>query len=216
MSEATRDLLPRVKVCGLTTAEDVALALDAGADACGFVHHPPSPRSVPLEELARLASAVRGEARSVLVLVDADPAEVSQLVRGCGIDLVQLCGDERPEDWRDSGLALLRRLPAEPGAGSELERWRGIATGFVIDHPSSPGGSGRGVDVELAASFCREAPCLLAGGLGADNVAERIARVRPAGVDAASRLEASPGRKNTQLTRDYVRHALRALRELPA
>ena len=49
MSEATRDPLPRVKVCGLTTAEDVALALDAGADACGFVHHPPSPRSVPLE-----------------------------------------------------------------------------------------------------------------------------------------------------------------------
>jgi phosphoribosylanthranilate isomerase len=128
---------------------------------------------------------------------------------------VQLCGSERASDWAGFVALVLRRVAVDAGAQAEIAAWKGIAHGFVLVHPSSAGGSGRAVDAALAAELARNAPCLLAGGLAADNVADRVQAVRPHGVDASSRLESAPGTKDPARVRSFVDAARTALGRLP-
>jgi len=203
--------LPRVKVCGLTRAEDVALAATAGADAVGFVLHPPSPRAVAPAALPALVAAAPAGVWTVLVLVDREPETVAALVAASGAGAVQLCGREEPDAWRDFPVPVLRRLPVAAGAAAAARAWAPVAAGFVLDHPAAPGGSGRRVDLELAAALAAAHPCLLAGGLGPETVAAAVARVRPRGVDASSALEHVPGRKDPVRVRAFVAAARYAL-----
>ncbi|MCZ6596730.1 MAG: phosphoribosylanthranilate isomerase [Planctomycetota bacterium] len=208
--------LPRVKVCGLTRAEDVRAALEAGADALGFVHHGPSPRSLDAEAAGMLVEPVPKDVLAVAVMVDPTPAEALAFLRTSGLRALQLCGAEEAEAWRDFPTTILRRVAVTPEARTEIARWRGIAAGFVLDHPSGPGGTGAAVDAALAAELADVAPCLLAGGLDAKNVGARVAAVSPAGVDASSRLESTPGIKDHAAVRAFVRAAQRAIEALDA
>jgi len=198
-----------VKVCGLTRAGDVDLALDAGADLLGFVSYPGSPRHVADVTVVALAGRVRErEARSVLVIVDGERARVDALVRDAALDAVQLCGHEDPVDWAGTHYAILRRLAVDDGAAAELSAWADVADAFVLDHPATPGGSGRGVDPTIAARLAREAPCLLAGGLDGDVLAGGLPAPLNAaliiGCDASSRLETAPGVKDPAAVRHFV------------
>jgi phosphoribosylanthranilate isomerase len=199
---------PSVKVCGVTLLEDVAGALAVGLDAVGLVRWPASPRRISADDAARLVRTLPPGILAVEVLVDARPEEVSPWAGA-----VQLCGGEAPEPWFDFRLPVLRRVPVAAGAELVIEAWNGVAAGFVLDHPEGPGGTGRAVDLELARELALLAPCLLAGGLDETNVAERVRAVRPAGVDASSRLETSPGRKDPARVESFVRRARAALKE---
>jgi phosphoribosylanthranilate isomerase len=205
--------LPRVKVCGLTRAEDVAIALSAGADAVGFVLHAPSPRSVDREGAAQLVATMPPGIWTVAVVVETTPDEARRLLESTGLSSIQLCGAQQSKDWRDFPHPILRRIGVESAAFEELEKWRPIARGFVLDHPKSAGGSGEVVDLNLAAKLAGAAPCLLAGGLDGDNVESAIRAVRPCGVDASSRLESRPGCKDPQRIQAFVRQALRTLEQ---
>ncbi len=192
-------LLPRVKVCGVRSVADLGFDMGEYPDAVGLVLSPGSPRFLDANAAAALARELPKGVLRVAVMVDAAPGEVPKWA-----DLVQLCGDEAPEVWRDFRIPILRRVPAAEGAEEVIESWRGIAAGFVLEHPSSPGGSGQAIDIALASQLARLGPCLLAGGLDAQNVADRIAIVRPAGVDASSRLESSLGLKDPALVAAFV------------
>ena len=202
--------LPRIKVCGMTRAEDVQCARDAGADALGFVHYPPSARHAPVETVAKLVHAADGLA-TIAVLVDATPTEAAELLRATGITAVQLCGGERADDWYDFEAPILRRLGVDAAGQAEQSDWLATALGFVLDHPSAPGGTGRTVDAAIARDMAHVAPCLLAGGLDDANVLERVRAVAPYGVDASSRLESQPGIKSAERVRAFVQNARRAL-----
>jgi len=206
--------LPRIKVCGLTRLEDARAALAAGADALGFVCYPRSPRHVDAALVGGWTRELPAGIATVAVLVDASPESAREHLAQSGLGWAQLCGREQPEAWRGFEAPLLRRLAVEEGAEAELERWRGVAAGFVLDHPAGPGGSGRRVDRALAARLARRAPCLLAGGLDGTSVAEAVLEVAPHGVDASSRLESSPGIKDPARVAAYVRAARRALAEV--
>jgi len=211
--------LPRVKVCGLTRAADVEAALFAGADALGFVLHPPSPRSVDAAGAAHLCRIAGERARTYLVVVDGGAREVEELVRATGASGAQLCGDQRPEGFADFQGELLVRLSADEGAPARADAWRPVierspGRGFVLEPPGTVGGSGRPVDLERARRLAERLPCLLAGGLTADNVAERIARTAARGVDASSGLELSHGIKDPVRTTRFVRAGRRALEAL--
>ncbi|MEE8468659.1 MAG: phosphoribosylanthranilate isomerase [Planctomycetota bacterium] len=203
--------LPRIKVCGLTRAGDVRAALEAGADALGFVQYAPSPRDLSNESAASLMADVPAGVARVLVVVDCTPESASAALAATGADHLQLCGDQRAADWADFCAPILRRIAVQEGAAEELRSWQDVVLGFVLDHPSGPGGSGRCVDGSLAASLASLAPCLLAGGLDQDNVAQRVAQARPAGVDGSSRLESSPGIKDQDRVRAFVAAARAAL-----
>lgn len=203
-------VLPRIKVCGLTLPAEAARAAAAGVDAIGVVGHPGSPRALAAAAAAAVVAALPPRVVAIAVLVDAAPAAAAAWCAATGVAALQLCGRERPADFAGFPWPLLRRLAVADGAEEELEAWRGLAAGFVLDHPAAPGGSGRHVDAERAASLAARAPCLLAGGLGPDDVAAAIAAVRPHGVDASSRLERAPGRKDADLVRRFVAAALAA------
>jgi len=208
--------LPRVKVCGLRRAEDVAAAASAGADAIGLVLHPPSPRHVEPREAAALVASLPPGVLPILVTVGARPDALASLARDVGARAVQLCGAEHAADWRGFTLPVLRRLPVDASAEAELDEWCDVAAGFVLDHPAAAGGTGRAVDLALAARLAAAVPCLLAGGLDAANVGAAVERVRPAGVDASSRLESAPGLKDPARIAAFVRAALAAFVEVTA
>jgi phosphoribosylanthranilate isomerase len=160
---------------------------------------------------ARIVRAA-GTAPVVGVFVDASRAEVEAAVARAGFAAVQLCGAEQPADFAGLPFPVWRRVPCDPLAGAaEIARWRAIAGLFVLDHPSAPGGSGRTPAPEVARRLAALAPCLLAGGLDAGNVAALAAVAAPHGVDASSRLESAPGRKDPALVKRFVAAARAAL-----
>jgi len=203
--------MPRIKVCGVRRFEDVAGALELGLDAVGFVAWSRSPRAIEPARAAALVAELPARILPVAVFVDATRTEAEHWVASARVRAVQLCGREAPADWRGFPALVIRRVAVDAQAWDELEAWRGIAQLFVLDHPRAPGGTGEQVDLALAAELARSGDCLLAGGLDASNVAERIARVRPFGVDASSQLESAPGTKDPQRVRDYVAAARAAL-----
>jgi len=210
-------VLPRIKVCGLRTFADVASVLGSAPillDAVGIVEHPPSPRAVSADVARELTDALPDGVLPVAVFVDRSPDEVLRWAQASGARCVQLCGIEDPQAFRDLGRPILRRLAVDSKAERELDRWRDVAAGYVLDHPAAVGGTGRAVDLDLAAKLARLAPCLLAGGLDSTNVAERVHRVHPSGVDASSRLEATPGVKDPERVTRFVDAAAAALEDI--
>jgi len=148
---------------------------------------------------------------NVAVMVDLEPQQALAWATAAQATAVQVCGRENPEHWRDFPLPILRRIGVDETGPMQMREWIDVASLFVLDHPATAGGSGMTVDFALAAQLCQHAPCLLAGGLGADNVADAIATVKPWGVDASSRLELEAGRKNLEKTALFVARARREL-----
>ena len=207
LRDALHSARPFVKVCGLTRIDDLELCAKAGADAAGIVRYEHSPRHVGDEKLCELGPAARELGLSpILVTLGITPAEAEELALQAGLLGVQLCGDEDPSQWEDFSLPLLRRVGVAPGAQREFERWKNVASAFVLDAPGSPGGSGQTVDQELATALASGGPSLLAGGLDGPRVASLSAPLREAliGYDASSRLEDTPGSKCEIRVRAFV------------
>ncbi len=204
-------ILPRIKVCGVRSPSDVRDAMSFGLQAVGLVAHPASPRHVTFEQAAAVINGIPLAVLPVVILVDRDRAFAERWFAKTGAGAVQLCGHEVASQWEHFSAPILRRIAVAPGAEREIEAWREVAALFVLDVPGTPGGSGQSVDFERAAELARLAPCLLAGGLDADNVTERIERVRPYGVDASSRLESAPGKKDPDRVAEFVLAASTAL-----
>ena len=212
----------RIKICGITNADDARAAVDAGANALGFIRVPGTPRFVPDSVLVRVAYAVRPFVSSVLVV--RRPEDAGDHAAG----YVQFYeGDDanEPVCARERNDAL---PPARTGSYIRAFRLRGETSlreiadyphkrrvaAYLLDtfHESALGGSGQTFDWQLAVEAKRlaaDVPIILAGGLTPENVAEAIVRVRPFAVDVSSGVEAEPGRKDHDKIRAFVQ-AVRA------
>lgn len=179
-----------VKVCGVTTLEDARQACDAGADALGFNFWPKSKRYIEPAAAACIIERLPGGVLMVGVFVEETPDSVEETARRTGIAVAQLHGECEPPAMR-----WWRAWPATL-AGIRAKMEASPAEAFLIDAPAGEahGGTGEVFDWKLAAQL--PGRVVLAGGLGPDNVAEAIATARPWGVDACSRLESAPGRKD--------------------
>ena len=202
------------KVCGLARAVDVAAAVEAGADFAGFVSYLRSPRHLGDAEIVTLAARLQGTAtRGVLVTVDRPRLDVERVLERARLGHVQLCGSEDPAEWGSAPFAVFRRVGADADACAEISAWAGVADAFVLDHPTSPGGSGQRVSVEHVLPALAEGRCMLAGGLTAKVLEEgldpRLTAAGLVGVDASSGLESSPGEKNAGAVRRFVAAAHR-------
>jgi phosphoribosylanthranilate isomerase len=190
-----------IKVCGITCEEDALVAIDAGANALGFNFYSRSPRYID-PELAREIGRMTGDYLKVGVFVNAVEHELTRIARIAELDVLQLHGDtaELP-----AGQRLWRSIAGTSGAPARDHR----IEAYVLDAPTPAfGGSGRTFDWSQAANFPYRA--IVAGGLDAANVADAIAAMRPWGVDACSRLESRPGRKDAQKVREFVAAAVNA------
>jgi phosphoribosylanthranilate isomerase len=205
----------RVKICGLTRAEDAVAAVDAGADFLGFVLSR-SVRRVRVTEATRIIEAVRATGRPVEcvgVFVD-EPLTVVEAAReALGLDRVQLHGSESPEACAALGeQRVIKAFRPAPGERPEVERFGAWAILLDGRHPRKAGGAGVLADWDVAAELAANRRLFLAGGLTVENVEEAIRRVRPFAVDVSSGVESSPGVKDASLVRGFIA-AVRAAQE---
>jgi phosphoribosylanthranilate isomerase len=205
-----------VKICGLTTLEDALAAIEAGADMLGFNFYSASPRHIFPKECARLTAALQGYRPAVMlvgVFVDASPEQITRTISECGLDLAQLSGDEPPETLQRLGQRAYKALrPADPqNLLALVQKYppRSTPPAYLIDayRLGQYGGTGQSANWSLAASLSIRSPLFLAGGLTAENVITAIRQVRPWGVDVASGVETSPGRKNSEKMRAFIQAA---------
>ncbi len=195
-----------IKICGITTQEDADAAIEGGATALGFNFFPRSPRYVEPERAARIRSAA---ARRVGVFVNESPARIVEIAQVAGLDVAQLHGDETPAEY-PAGLAVWKG--ARVGAGFDFDSYRQApAEALLLDGPAEDlyGGSGRTFDWSLAARAHQR--IIIAGGLDASNVGLAVELAHPWGVDACSRIESSPGRKDHKRMREFLQAARAAL-----
>ncbi|HPF70568.1 MAG TPA: bifunctional indole-3-glycerol phosphate synthase/phosphoribosylanthranilate isomerase [Candidatus Krumholzibacteria bacterium] len=191
---------PLLKVCGLTTPDDARAAVAAGADLLGVILAP-SPRQATADQVLAIRRAVPG-ARLVGVFRDEKPGRVAEIAGACGLDLLQLHGDESPAACRDlrnaTGLPVIKALEA---GGDLVARAAAYDTAYLLlDLPKGAGAPAPGtVDAGLAAAAAAlralGRTVLLAGGLDSDNAAAALA-ASPDGVDVCRGVECAPGRKD--------------------
>lgn len=202
----------RVKICGITSVEDALAAVEAGADALGFVLHQGSPRYVSPRDIGHIVKAVPPFVIPVGVFVNEPVEHVREVMDTCGLLLAQLHGDESPAYCEALGRSSLRGIRLRDRQSmSAMSGYQACehVRAFVIDAFSEAGygGTGRLANWSLAAEVAREARVVLAGGLTPDNVQEAVQSVRPYGVDVSSGVEASPGKKDHEKLRAFVQAA---------
>ncbi len=198
----------RVKICGITNERDVAVAIEAGADALGFVFYEKSPRFVTREVARDIIAGVPPFVTTVGVFVNETADVIKGLRDRVRLDRVQLHGDEDPEFARLLGPGVIKALRIK-GAEDILVMKDYNATAFLLDAfvDGKPGGTGAAFDWAIAVEAKRYGRVILSGGLTPGNVAEAVKRVAPYAVDVSSGVESSPGVKDPDKIRRFIEEA---------
>jgi phosphoribosylanthranilate isomerase len=203
--------MTRVKICGITCAEDAAAAVAAGAHALGFVFVPDTPRFVPPERAAAIIAGLPPFVATVGVFVNRPVREVVETAARCGLQLIQLHGEENEAFARQLPLPVVRAIRVQDATSlAILDTYP--ARAFLLDAfvPGIAGGTGQTFPWELAATRTATARIILSGGLTPDTVESAIRRVHPYGVDASSGVERCPGRKDPWKLKEFIDHVRRA------
>jgi phosphoribosylanthranilate isomerase len=201
-----------IKVCGITSAADAALAAAAGADAVGFVFWPMSSRRIEPEKAAAISRGLPPFLLRVGVFVDAPAEEMARVADLVGLDLLQLHGDEPPEALVGLARRALKAVRVGKGFRAEDALRYDQAAGLLVDtrlpgETMMPGGTGVPFDWTLVRGVRAQASFLmLAGGLSPENVSDALEAVRPDAVDVSSGVESLPGRKDPDKVRAFIRN----------
>lgn len=187
----------RVKICGITREMDLEAAVEAGADALGFVFYPPSPRYLDDRRAAALACRVPPFVARVGLFVNAEPAIVAATLAAVPLNVLQFHGDESAAYCQQFGLPYLKAARVRPGLDLlEYARAFPSADGLLLDaYVEAYGGAGQMFDWSLIPRGL-PLPMVLSGGLTPDNVASAVRGVRPWAVDVSSGVEAAKGIKD--------------------
>ncbi len=215
-----------VKICGMTSLEDALTAVEAGADAVGFVFYEKSPRNISVEAAREIVQKLPAGVEKVGVFVNEAPVRVSAIAEEVGLTAVQFHGDEheKPEMYAIDRRAFLC-IPAEWVAVTWQKRGKAIGSlmafpknlaAIMLDsgNNGTRGGTGKPFDWREAEMFVslmsKDTPVVIAGGLTSANVGEAMQILKPWGVDVVSGVEAKPGKKDPEKVRAFVK----AVREI--
>ena len=202
----------RVKICGITRTEDALRAVGQGADALGLVFYPASPRAVSIEQADAIARCLPPFVTLVGLFVDASRNQIAEVLSQTRIDLLQLHGDESPEDCTGHGRPVIKVVRMRQGVDlhSLWRRYAGTA-GLLLDtyRPGVPGGTGESFQWDLIPRDLAGA-IVLAGGLNPANVEQAIRRVRPYAVDVSGGVELRKGIKDGDKIAAFMRGVERA------
>jgi phosphoribosylanthranilate isomerase len=200
----------RVKICGITNLSDARDAVDAGADAVGFVFAA-SPRKVTAETAKKISRWVQPAAAAVGVFVDESTERMLRVGDLCALNAIQLHGNE--------GLRVVRRLQrhgfqvlkaVRAGDGESLKRAQDSGADALLFDTASAGrfgGTGKTFDWEFLKEQKFDLPWFVSGGLNAKNVKDLLATVRPYGVDVSSGVEKAPGKKSIKQVKEFIHNA---------
>jgi len=200
----------KVKICGITDLETAIGAAEAGADALGFVFAP-SKRMVRPETAKEIIRALPPFVARVGVFADQPLEEVREIAARCGLDYVQLHGQESPGYCCRVGLPVIKAFRVRDRASLDMVARYPEVAAILLDayNPVALGGAGVAFDWEIVAGISFPRPLVLAGGLNAANVARAITRVRPYAVDVSSGVETN-GRKDLAKITAFIRRAKEA------
>ncbi|MCC6534824.1 MAG: phosphoribosylanthranilate isomerase [Burkholderiales bacterium] len=196
----------RVKICGITRAEDARAACAAGADALGFVFYAPSPRNVEPERVRDIMRALPPFVATVGLFVDPEPEFVRRTLAIAPLDLLQFHGNEAPGACVAYGRPYIKAIQVRPEVdllecAHRYEHARGLLLDAFVS--GMQGGTGTRFDWRLIPTHL-PLPIVLSGGLDPDNVREAVRRVRPWAVDVSSGVEAAKGVKDPRRILDFI------------
>jgi len=198
----------KVKICGITNIEDALNACACGADALGFVFYAKSSRCVTPVEAKEIIASLPPFVTTVGLFVNETPRRIRQIGEDCGLDVIQLHGDEGPADCDYAPRRVVKALrvrDAQTLAGHDDFNVSALLLDAFI--AGSYGGTGESFNWDLAAAVARQRPVILAGGLTPENVAGAIRIVQPYAVDVSSGVESSPRKKDARKVADFIRAA---------
>nr|WP_320048427.1 phosphoribosylanthranilate isomerase [uncultured Desulfuromonas sp.] len=198
----------KVKICGITSLKDALAAVEVGADALGFVFYPPSSRYITPEAAAEIIRQLPAFVTTVGLFVNECPEVIEQVVETCLLDVVQLHGDESPQQCYSANARVIKALRIR-----DEESLVGIedypVTSLLLDAwcDQAYGGTGKVGRWDLARQIAEKNVVILAGGLTAENVAQAVRDVAPYAVDVSSGVESAPGVKDQALMSAFVQQA---------
>ncbi len=203
--------MTRVKICGITNLDDALLAAESGADAIGFVFAQ-SPRRIAEERAAIIRNELPPFVSVVGIFVDPEPRWAREVFDGIGLDFVQLYGGDEQSFLDGSGLGPHRLIRSVSiGSQDDLDAIKQTSAGYILldtKVEGKAGGTGKTFDWNIAAGAAAYGrPIILSGGLNPDNVAEAIRVGAPQAVDVSSGVESSPGKKDPDKVREFIRRA---------
>lgn len=197
----------RVKVCGITSKDDALLAVKLGVDALGFVFAP-SPRQITPEAAHEIIRAMPPFVKTVGVFVNESPVTIRWVIESCGIDLIQLHGEEPPDLCSEFMPHTIKAFQIKDESSlSEILSYQGRVRALLFDTYSKDkrGGTGKTFDWDLAAKGEElDTPIILSGGLTPSNITRAVSAVRPYAVDVNSGVEEQPGKKSPVLMREMM------------
>ena len=201
----------RAKICGITRIQDIQSAVNAGADAIGFVFFPPSPRSVNKAQAKELIQHVPAYVQTVGLFVNASADEILHILKDVPLDILQFHGDETPEQCQriaaQAGRRWYKAIQVKPDLDviAEIQNYQAAgASAVLLDawHPELKGGTGHSFDW---AQFPKlDIPLILAGGLKPENIEDAIRTTGAYAVDVSGGVESSKGMKDQQLIERFM------------
>lgn len=207
----------RIKVCGITCAEDALLCVEAGADALGFIFVEGTPRFVTPSVVADIVRRLPPFVTPVGVFWDHHPAHVKAVQEAAGLRALQFHGAEPPEDLAGYPVPVIKTVKVADGADAasvrrEVARYAGRVSAVLLDSAArwSEGEARRPIAWDLCRDVARETPLILSAGLTPETVGVAVTTARPWAVDVNSGVEARPGRKDPDKVRRFVAAARRA------
>ena len=201
-----------VKICGITNKEDAICAAVCGAAALGFIFYPPSPRYLKPADARKIARVLPNNLVKIGVFVNEKPNEIKRIVEYCGLDMIQLHGDETPDFCREFPSAQVIKAVELKNEADFVYAISYHVGAVLVDsrHAGLYGGTGKKANWDLACRIKNKKSLILSGGLNEKNVSEALKVVAPAALDINSGVESEPGRKDhAKLERifDIIRHA---------
>lgn len=198
-----------IKICGLRQAADLELAAQLGANLCGFIFHPQSPRYISPQETALLPSF---QMLRVGVFVNQSLTEIQEISKIAKLDLLQLHGEQDEQTaqllGKDRVMRVIwpERYPNIEELNQALEEKAGNSAYFLLDAGKRLGGSGNCLDFDFLQGLKSPLPWFLAGGLSSDNIQNCLSRLQPSGLDINSALETEPGKKDQAKMRAFFKN----------
>jgi phosphoribosylanthranilate isomerase len=198
----------KVKICGITNLEDALMAVEAGADALGFVFFQGSSRYISPELAATIICHLPPFVQTVGLFVNEEAAVVNTLADRCALDIVQLHGEESPDYCQTVRRRIIKAFRVKDASSLTTMKDYNVA-GCLLDawSPAAHGGTGTTFNWDIVAHAATSRSIILAGGLTPENVAGAVATVKPYAVDVSSGVERAPGKKDAGLVGRFIRAA---------
>jgi phosphoribosylanthranilate isomerase len=200
----------RIKICGITNIEDALAAVEYGADALGFVFYPKSPRAISPEVAETIVCALPPFITTVGVFIDKNKQEIEKTVQYVGLNIAQLHGSEPPHACQMS-MKVIKAIRVKEL--TDLEPLKNYTvSAFLLDtySPHTMGGTGQIFNWDIAVEAKKFGRIILSGGLKLENVEEAIKWVQPYGVDVATGVESSKGKKDHRKLKTFIEKARKA------